>query len=82
MSFPAPPSVDDTALTWVGSDDGGWSQSPGEHQNESRKRFYNQAIEVVAGKKNSQFVRAVMAAEATSLVTNLGTRAWATSMAT
>jgi hypothetical protein len=73
MSFPAPPSVDDTALTWVGSDDCGWSRPPREHQNESRKRFYNRAIEVVAGEKNSQFVRAVMAAEATSMVTNLGT---------
>lgn len=73
-SFPAPPPLDGTALTHVGSDDGGWSRSPGEHQNESRKRFYNRAIEVVAGQKNSQFVRAVMAAEATSLVTNLGTR--------
>lgn len=74
MSFPYPSPSDDTTLTRVGSDDGGWSRSPGEHQNVSRKRFYNQAIEVVAGEKTSQFVRAVMAAEATSLVTNLGTR--------
>ena len=41
---------------------------------DSRKCFYNRAIQVVAGEKISQFVRAVMAAEATSLVTNLGTR--------
>jgi acyl-CoA thioesterase len=74
MTFPAPPSVDEAVLTQVGSDAGGWSRSPGEHQNDSRKRFYNRAIEVVAGEKNSDFVRAVMAAEATSLVTNLGTR--------
>lgn len=74
MTFPAPPSVDDATLTRVGSDEAGWSRSPGEHQNNSRKRFYNQPIEVVAGEKNSQFVRAVMAAEATSLVTNLGTK--------
>lgn len=74
ITFPAPPSMDDATLTLVGSDDAGWSRSPGEHQNNSRKRFYNQAIEVVAGEKNSQFVRAVMAAEATSLVTNLGSR--------
>lgn len=74
MTFPAPPSVDDATLTRVGSDQAGWSRSPGEHQNDSRKRFYNQPIEVVAGEKNSQFVRAVMAAEATSLVTNLGTK--------
>jgi hypothetical protein len=74
MTFPATPSVDEALLTLVGSDDGGWSRSPGEQQNDSRKRFYNRAIEVVAGEKNSDFVRAVMAAEATSLVTNLGTR--------
>jgi acyl-CoA thioesterase len=72
-SFPAAPALTDTALTYVGSDDGGWSRAPGEHQNDSRKRFYNRPIEIVAGEKNSQLVRAVMAAEATSLVTNLGT---------
>jgi acyl-CoA thioesterase len=74
MTFPPLPSVDEPALTQVGSDGGGRSRSPGEHQNDSRKQFYNRAIEVVAGEKNSDFVRAVMAAEATSLVTNLGTR--------
>lgn len=74
MTFPPPPSADNTVLTQVGSDDGGWSRSPGEQQNASRKRFYNRPIEVVAGEKNSDFVRGVMAAEATSMVTNLGTR--------
>jgi acyl-CoA thioesterase len=73
MIFPPPPAVDEAVLTQMGSQGGGWSRSPGDHQNDSRKRFYNRAIEVVAGEKNSQFVRAVMAAEATSLVTNLGT---------
>jgi hypothetical protein len=38
-----------------------------------RKRFYNDGINIVAGEKNSSFVRAVSIAEATSLVTNLGT---------
>jgi hypothetical protein len=72
--LPGAAIVDEAVLTLVGSDGGGWSRSPGEQQNDSRKRFYNRAIEVVAGEKNSDFVRAVMAAEATSLVTNLGTR--------
>jgi Thioesterase-like superfamily len=72
LSFP--PAFDDGALTAVGSDAADLSRSPGEHQNDSRKRFYNKAIDVVAGEANSQFVRAVMVAEATSLVTNLGTR--------
>ena len=74
MTFPSLPSVDESALTLVGSEGGGLSRSPGEHQNDTRKTFYNRAIQVVAGEKISQFVRAVMAAEATSLVTNLGTR--------
>jgi hypothetical protein len=73
MTFPSPPFLDDGVLTVVGSDVGDWSRSPGDHQNDSRKRFYNSAIDVVAGEANSQFVRAVMTAEATSLVTNLGT---------
>jgi acyl-CoA thioesterase len=74
MSFSAPPPLDDTVLPYVVSDDRGWSRSPAEHQNESRKRFYNKAINVLAGEENSPFVRAAMLAEATSLVTNLGTK--------
>lgn len=74
MSFPFPPPLSDGAQTAVHSDAADWSRSPGGHQNDSRKRFYNNAIDVVAGQPNSQFLRAVMVAEATSLVTNLGTR--------
>jgi hypothetical protein len=74
MTFPPLPAADETAFTQVASEDGGLSRSPGEHQNDSRKTFYNRAIQVVAGESPSPFVRAVMAAEATSLVTNLGTR--------
>lgn len=74
MSFPTPPPPDDTVLPYVGSDEAGWTRSPAAHQNDSRKRFYNDGINVVAGEKNSPFVRAVMVAEATSLVTNLGTK--------
>jgi Thioesterase-like superfamily len=72
-TIPFPPHLDDGVQTAVDSDAGDWSRSPGDHQNESRKRFYNSAIDVVAGQANSQFVRAVMVAESTSLVTNLGT---------
>lgn len=73
MTFPPLPSVHEAALTQVGSDGGERSQSPGEHQNDSRKQFYNRPLEMIAGEENSHFVRAVMAAEATSLVTNMGT---------
>ncbi|MGE2833363.1 thioesterase family protein [Mycobacterium sp. SMC-4] len=73
QSFPTPPEPDGTILPYVGSDEVGWTRSPGEHQNDSRKRFFNDSIDVVAGETNSAFVRAAMVAEATSLVTNLGT---------
>jgi len=68
--FPAP---DGTIQPFVGSDDVGWTRSPAEHQNASRKRFANDGISVVGDEDNSPFVRAAMVAEATSLVTNLGT---------
>ena len=72
ISFPR--SFDDGVQTAVDSDAGNWSRSPGDHQNDSRKRFFNNPIDVVSGEPNSQFLRAVMVAEATSLVTNLGTK--------
>ena len=62
------------AVYFVGSDDVGWDASGEMHQNISRKRVYHRTIDVVAGEVPSPFVRAVVAAEATSLVTNLGTR--------
>ena len=70
--FEAPSGVSG-ATYLVGSEDAGWSDSGAEHQNVSRKRVYHRTAEVVAGEPASPFVRAVVAAEATSLVTNLGT---------
>ena len=72
-TFPESPAPDGTLWPYVGSDEVGWTRSPAEHQNDSRKRIFNDGISVVAGEKNSPFVRAVMLAESTSLVTNLGT---------
>ena len=73
VSLVQPPPPDDKILPHVGSDEAGWTRSPAAHQNDSRKRFYNDGIRVLAGETNSPFVRAVMIAESTSLVTNLGT---------
>jgi acyl-CoA thioesterase len=73
ISLMQPPPPDDTILPHVGSDEAGWTRSPAGHQNETRKCFYDNGIKVIAGEDNSPFVRAVMIAEATSLVTNLGT---------
>ena len=71
--FTPPTGVRGTAYA-INSDDAGWSSSGAQHQNTSRKRVYHRTIEVVDGETVSPFVRTVVAAEATSLVTNLGTR--------
>lgn len=71
---PQLPTPDNDLLPYVGSDAGGWTRSPAEHQNTSRKRFHYRAINILDGQDNSPFERAVVTAEATSLVTNLGTR--------
>lgn len=71
--FEPPAALDEGRSTYMGSDAGGWSQAIADHQNTSRKRFMNRTITVVQGQPNSPFVRAAMAAEGTSLVTNLGT---------
>ena len=72
-SFTPPTGIEGTAYA-ISSDDVGWSASGAQHQNTSRKRVYHRTIEVVEGETVSPFVRTVVAAEATSLVTNLGTR--------
>lgn len=77
---PPPVSGAAPAAYFVGSDESGWGGSAGMgegvdvHQNTSRKRVYHRTAEVVAGEQASPFVRTVTAAEATSLVTNLGTK--------
>ncbi|ORB30308.1 acyl-CoA thioesterase domain-containing protein [Mycolicibacterium parafortuitum] len=73
QAFPQHPEPDGTVPPYVFSDAVGWTRSPAAHQNASRKRFFNDGIRVVADEDNSPFVRTAMVAEATSLVTNLGT---------
>jgi hypothetical protein len=71
-TFAAPAGVSGPAYL-IGSDATGWSSSGVEHQNTSRKRVYHRSIEVAEGEHVSPFVRTVVAAEAVSLVTNMGT---------
>lgn len=71
-SFTPPQGVTGT-LYFIDSDGTGWSGSAAIHQNASRKRVYHRTVDVVEGHEPSPFVRTVVAAEATSLVTNLGT---------
>lgn len=70
-NFEFPVNID---ASWMhmASDGVGWSHVMADHQNTARKRVVNRAIDVVDGSENTPFVRAVMVAEATSLVTNLG----------
>jgi len=72
-SFTPPAGVTGAAYL-IGSDDSGWTEAGTEHQNTARKRVYHRTIDVVEGEQASPFVRTAVAAEATSLVTNLGTR--------
>ncbi|HTM83368.1 MAG TPA: thioesterase family protein [Mycobacterium sp.] len=71
--FAPPNAIEPDRMTYMSSDAVGWSREIADHQNTSRKRFVNRSIIVVDGQPNSPFVRAAMAAEGTSLVTNLGT---------
>ena len=73
MEFTPPNQVDDARYTFMSTDDSAWTHSIGPHQNTARKRVYNRTVDIVAGAPSSPFVNAVMAAEAASLVTNLGT---------
>jgi acyl-CoA thioesterase len=72
-AYPEVPEPDSTVMPHVHSEEVGWTRSPAEHQNASRKTFFNDGIAVVAGEPNSPFVAAALVAESTSLVTNLGT---------
>lgn len=77
IDFAFPPDVhttpDESVLPHTGSDSVGWTRQVGDHQNGSRTRFLDRGIDVVAGERNTPFVKAAMVAESTSLVTNLGT---------
>ena len=72
VDFSRPNDVDVEHGISIGSDGVGWTHAIADHQNASRKRFINRAVDVVVGIPNSPFVNAAMAAEGTSLVTNLG----------
>jgi hypothetical protein len=73
QSFTPPIGVTGPAYL-IGSDDSEWSLAGTEHQNTARKRVYHRTIDVVEGEHASPFTRAAVAAEAASLVTNMGTR--------
>jgi hypothetical protein len=69
-----PPPRTEPHVFFIGSDDAGWSPVGAEHQNTSRKRVYHSPIDAIAGHDITPFVRSVVVAEATSMVSNLGTK--------
>jgi acyl-CoA thioesterase len=71
--FSRPAELDEARGINIGSDGLGWTSAIVDHQNAARKRCFNRTIDVVENQRNTPFVRAAMAAEGTSLVTNLGT---------
>ncbi|MGB3483365.1 MAG: acyl-CoA thioesterase domain-containing protein [Mycobacterium sp.] len=71
--FSPPAELDESGGINLGSDGVGWTTTIAEHQNTARKRCIIRTIDVVEGQANTPFVSAVVAAESTSLVTNLGT---------
>lgn len=72
VDFARPAELNETRGINVGSDEVGWTNSIGDHQNTSRKRILNRTIDAFEEQPNSPFVRAAVTAESTSLVTNLG----------
>jgi len=82
VELPTPPADQELAsigahrsrIGLIGSDDTGWTGGTGNIQNASRKRLWSTLpATVVPGESLSPFQRAVIAAESTSLITNLGT---------
>lgn len=66
-------TVENGSVRQMHSAESGWTSEIADHQNDSRKRVVIRSVDVVAGVRNTPFMHAVTAAEATSLVTNLGT---------
>jgi hypothetical protein len=66
-------AVENGSVRQMQSAEFGWTSEIADHQNTARKRVVIRSVDIVAGQRNTPFVQAVTAAEATSLVTNLGT---------
>ncbi|WP_193612657.1 acyl-CoA thioesterase domain-containing protein [Nocardioides lijunqiniae] len=66
------PPTDVPHVPFFHSEDAGWSQQFGDHQNGSRKRSWNSAIPIVAGESITPFQAAAAVADGASLVTNWG----------
>ncbi|WP_431816983.1 acyl-CoA thioesterase domain-containing protein [Gordonia jacobaea] len=56
----------------AGASNGAWNTDMGAHQNGGRKRLWSHPLPAIDGEQVTAFVKAVTAAESTSLVTNWG----------
>ncbi|APA99488.1 acyl-CoA thioesterase domain-containing protein [Nocardia seriolae] len=69
----APPSpLPQVPLFDSGEDDPLWNSVPSDHENNHRKRAWQNPIRVVTGEELTPFVRVALVAEATSMMTNWG----------
>ncbi len=68
-----PTPNEDDSFVQIQSADLGWTSSVSDHQNARRKIVAVRDVDVIADQRNTPFVRAASAVDATSLVTNLGT---------
>ncbi|ALG86207.1 acyl-CoA thioesterase domain-containing protein [Gordonia phthalatica] len=67
-----PPETPDNHRPFFRTDEQDWSSNLADFQNSDRLRLWTRPFAVVEGEEPTQFQRAVIAAESTSLVTNLG----------
>jgi hypothetical protein len=66
------PVSEDVRVPLFSSEEAGWSQAFGEHQNGSRKQTWQTGLPVVLGEKPSPFQAVTGVADATSMVMNWG----------
>jgi hypothetical protein len=66
------PVSEDVRVPLFSSEEAGWSQAFGEHQNGSRKQTWQTGLPVVLGEKPSPFQAVAGVADATSMVMNWG----------
>ncbi len=64
----------DAGLDWWYRSEHDWSNTMSDHQNAGRKSLWTVPLGVVEDEERSPFVETIIAAEATSLVTNWGSR--------
>lgn len=69
---PSPDKPGSNVFFGSGDGPGVWDRDMGRHQNDQRKRFWQQPLDTIVGEDSTPFQRAVTLAESTSLMTHWG----------